>query len=93
MNLMPFRKQKVQFSLDEASKISNAIVMQINIMAGQLFELHNNLNKLILYKPRRVYKFLSREYQNKIESHYGENILRHVILSQDFGFPSEDYTG
>jgi hypothetical protein len=55
--------------------------------------LHNNTNKVISYKPRRVYKYLAREYQNRIERNYGENILRHVLLSQDFGFPSEDYTG
>lgn len=67
--------------------------MQINLMAGQLFELHNNLYKLLYYKPRRVYKFLSREYQNAIERSYGENILRHVVLTQDFSFPSEDFTG
>jgi hypothetical protein len=58
-----------------------------------LFELHNNLNKLILFKPRRVYKYLSREYQNSIERIYGENILRHVVMTQDFSFPSEDFTG
>mmetsp|Transcript_26325 Transcript_26325/g.40178 ORF Transcript_26325/g.40178 Transcript_26325/m.40178 type:complete len:157 (+) Transcript_26325:1528-1998(+) len=67
--------------------------MQINLMAGQLFELLNNFNKLLLFKPRRVYKFLSREYQDLIERSYGENILRHVVLTQDFSFPSEDFTG
>lgn len=63
------------------------------MMAGQLFELHNNMYKLLYFKPRRVYKNLSREYQNQIERAYGENILRHVVLTQDFSFPSEDFTG
>jgi hypothetical protein len=40
-----------------------------------------------------VYKHLAREYQNRIERNYGENILRHVVLTQDFCFPSEDFTG
>uniref|UniRef100_A0A7S3FS89 DUF676 domain-containing protein n=1 Tax=Strombidium rassoulzadegani TaxID=1082188 RepID=A0A7S3FS89_9SPIT len=88
----PGREQQV-FTKEEAQKIATAIVMEINMMAGQLFELLNNLNKLILFKPRRVYKFLSREYQNRIERNYGENILRHVVLTQDFCFPSEDFTG
>ena len=46
-----------------------------------------------MYNPRRVYKYLSREYQNLLERSYGEHILRHVVLTQDFSFPSEDYTG
>jgi hypothetical protein len=96
VNLAPMKanmKDLVTFSQEEIQKISNAIVMQINLLAGQLFELHNNMNKVILFKPRGVYKFLSREYQNRIERNYGENILRHVVLTQDFSFPSEDFTG
>ena len=65
MNLTPVRsgnRGHQVFTPEESQKISNAIVMQINMLAGQLFELLNNLNKVILYKPRRVYKFLSREY-------------------------------
>lgn len=93
-SLAPIKnKAVVEYNLDEAHKIANAIVMQINVMAGQLFELHNNLYKLLYFKPRRVYKNLSREYQNAIERSYGENILRHVVLTQDFSFPSEDFTG
>ena len=46
-----------------------------------------------MFKPRRVYKYLSREYQDSTERQYGEHILRHQILTQDFCFPSEDFTG
>jgi hypothetical protein len=67
--------------LEETLKISNAIVTEINKLAGQLFELHNNLFKLLMFKPRRIYKYLAREYQNRIERNYGENILRHVVLT------------
>lgn len=28
-----------------------------------------------------------------IERRYGENILRHVVLTQTFSQPSEDFTG
>lgn len=28
-----------------------------------------------------------------MERSFGENILRHVVLTQDFCFPSEDFTG
>ena len=67
--------------------------MEVNYIAGQLFELSNNLSKLILCKPRRIYKFLLDDYQRRLEEKYGENILRHVIQTADFSFPSEDYTG
>ena len=62
-------------------------------MAAQLFEMQNNLTKLILFKPRRVYKNLAREHQNSIEKSYGENILRNIFLTKEFSFPSEDLTG
>ena len=53
----------------------------------------NNLAKLVIFKPKKVYKHLCEDYQRRIEEKYGENILRHVIQTQDFAFPSEDYTG
>jgi len=74
-------------------KVSNAIIMEINSMAGQLFELTNLLNKLMMYKPKRIMKHLTDKYQRRLEEKYGENILRHVIQTSDFSFPSEDYTG
>ena len=58
-----------------------------------MFELSNNLAKLIIFKPKKVFKNLLDEYQKKLEEKYGENILRHVIQTADFSFPSEDYTG
>ncbi len=39
----------------------------------------NNLAKLLMYKAKKVYKILSKDYQKKLEEKYGENILRHVI--------------
>lgn len=48
-------------------------------MAGQLFELSNNLSKLVISKAKKVYKMLLDEYQRRLEVKYGENILRHVI--------------
>lgn len=43
-------------------KVSNAIVMEINFIAGQLFELSNNLAKILIYKPKKVYKILLDDY-------------------------------
>lgn len=74
-------------------KVSNAIVLEINSMAGQIFELSNALHKLLLAKPKRILKHLHQGYQKRLEEKYGENILRHVIQTSDFSFPSEDYTG
>ena len=67
--------------------------MEINYLAGQLFEIFNNLAKLISSKPKKVYKYLLGEYQNRLEAKYGENILRHIVQCQDFSYPSEDFTG
>lgn len=80
-DLKPIKPSYQIFNVDEALKITNGIVQLINNYAGQLFEMHNNIFKLIVFKPRRVYKHLAREYQNRIERSYGENILRHVVFT------------
>ncbi len=46
-----------------------------------------------MFKPKKVSKQLSDDYQRRLEDRFGENILRHVIKTSDFSFPSEDYTG
>jgi hypothetical protein len=46
-----------------------------------------------MFKPKKIYKYLSDTFQRRLEERYGENILRHVIQTSDFSFPSEDYTG
>ena len=51
------------------------------------------INELIAQKPKRVYKSLANEHQRRVEQTYGEHILRQVILTRDFSFPSEDQTG
>ena len=74
----------------DLQQLSNAVVMEINSMAAQLFELISLLSELILNKPKRVYTSLADQYQSKLENSYGEHILRQVVLTQDFSFPSED---
>ena len=49
-NLTPVIRNQQIFTLQETQKISNAIVMQINMLAGQLFELLNNLGSNLLYR-------------------------------------------
>jgi hypothetical protein len=80
-DLKPIQKSYHSFTQEEANKITNGIVMVINQYASQLFEMHNNIFKLISFKPRRIYKHLARDYQNRIERLYGENILRHVVFT------------
>ena len=75
---MKFPKDSFESKLEDGDlqKLSNAIVMEVNSLAGQLFELISFLNQLILVKPKRVQKMLADEYQGKLEQNYGENILR-----------------
>ncbi len=49
--------------------------------------------KLINFRPKKIFKLLNEEYKKRIEDRYGEHILRHVIQTQNFAYPSEDYTG
>jgi len=62
-------------------------------MAAQLFELISMLNEVIAQKPKKVFRKLANDYQRRVEQSYGEHILRQVVLTQDFSFPSEDFTG
>ena len=68
-----------RYQTNDPQKIANAIVLEINFIAGQLFEMSNNFSKLILYKPKKIFKQLLDDYQKRLEEKYGENILRHVI--------------
>jgi len=62
-------------------------------MAAQLFELITLLSELILKKPKKIYKSLADTYQCNLEVSYGEHLIRQVILTKDFSFPSDDTTG
>ena len=73
--------------------LANAITIEVNSLAAQLFELISMLNELINQKPKRIYRKLANEYKKLHEQSQGENILRSVILTKDFSFPSEDETG
>lgn len=59
-----FPKDSFESKLEDGDlqKLSNAIVMEVNSLAGQLFELISFLNQLILVKPKRVQKMLADEY-------------------------------
>ena len=46
-----------------------------------------------MYKPRRVFRYLAREYQYRIERQYGEYIIRNVLLTKEFSFPCHEQTG
>lgn len=56
--------------------MSNAIVMEVNHLAAQMFELFMMTNELVNVKSKRVFKILADQYQVRIENIYGEHILR-----------------
>ena len=62
-------------------------------MAAQLFELITLVGQLVLQKPKKIYKSLADQYQNNLERSYGEHLIRQVILTKNFSYPSEDSTG
>lgn len=51
------------------------------------------MNEIVSQKSKRVFRILADEYQVRLENIYGEHILRQVIITKDFSFPSEDNTG
>jgi hypothetical protein len=67
--------------------------MEVNFLAAQMFELFMMTNELVNVKSKRVFKILADQYQHRLELIYGEHILRQVVLTKDFSFPSEDHTG
>lgn len=67
--------------------------MEVNQLAAQLFELMSNMSKMIKFRPKKVFKALSEEYQQAIELRFGEHILRQIVQTADFSFPSEDFAG
>ena len=93
MPMMPLNRVQRNLQDGDLQKLASAVTMEVNQMAAQLFELISMLNEVIAQKPKRVYRELASEQQKRTEKNYGEHILRQVVLTQDFSFPSEDYTG
>ena len=91
--MMPLNRVQRNLQDGDLQKLAGAVTMEVNQMAAQLFELISMLNEVIAAKPKRVYRQLANEQQKRTEEIYGEHILRQVVLTQDFSFPSEDYTG
>ncbi len=56
---------RVQANLKDGDlqKLANAVTMEVNSMAAQLFELISMLNEVIAQKPKRVYRSLANVYQ------------------------------
>lgn len=71
----------------DLTTLSNAVVMEVNFLAAQLFELFMMMNEIVNQKSKRVFRILADEYQVRLETIYGEHILRQVILTKDFSFP------
>lgn len=79
----PFPMNKIQANLKDGDlhKLANAITMEVNQMAAQLFEMISMLNEVIAQKPKKIFKKLANDYQKRIESSFGEHILRQVVLT------------
>jgi hypothetical protein len=42
--------------------MSNAVIMEVNFLAAQIFELFMLMNELVNQKSKRVFKILADEY-------------------------------
>ena len=60
---------KVQANLKDGDlhKLANAVTVEVNQMAAQLFELISMLNEVIAQKPKKVFKNLANAYQKRVE--------------------------
>lgn len=81
--------QNMRFSSQDLQNISNALISHFNKLSCQIFELHDNFLKLIMTKPKNVFKQLSVEYQNRIQIEYGHNIISNVIQTRELAFPQQ----
>jgi hypothetical protein len=52
--------------------MANAVVMEVNFLAAQLFELFMLMNEIVNSKSKRVFRVLADEYQVRLEAIYGE---------------------
>jgi hypothetical protein len=55
------------------------MINHFNKLSCQVFELHDNFLKLVLTKPKSVFKQLSIQYQNSIEIEYGQYLISNII--------------
>ena len=57
-----FNKVQANLRDGDLQKLANAVTMEVNSMAAQLFELISMLNEVIAQKPKRVYRSLANMY-------------------------------
>jgi hypothetical protein len=74
-------------------KIANKMIYEINLVAGQLFQLWHKVIEVVTINPKFVCELLHFEYEEKMRERWGENIFRNVVHTKDFAFPSEENVG
>lgn len=60
--LLPINKVAANLRDGDLQKLATAVIMEINQMAAQLFELISYLSEVINQKPKKIYKFLANQY-------------------------------
>ena len=56
--------------------IATSTVLEVNNLAGQIFELSTYMSSLIASNPKKIYKTLEKEHKIYTDKMFGENILR-----------------
>ena len=69
------------------------MIFEINLIAGKLLILQHKLIEVLKLSPRFIVENLYFEYKEKIRERWNGNILRNVIPTRDFSFPSEENLG
>ena len=60
--LVPVNRVQANLRDGDLQKLANAVTMEVNQMAAQLFELISMLNEVIANKPKKVYRRLANSY-------------------------------
>jgi len=74
-------------------QVGTQMIIEINLIAGQLLQLWHKLIELVQIAPRFTTELLHTEYEEKMRDRWTESIFRDVVGTQDFALPSEENVG
>jgi hypothetical protein len=68
----------------DPNRVATALIMELNLVAGQLFQLWHRVLEVVRSSPRTVVTLLQENYFEKLRDRWNESIIRSIQRTKDF---------
>jgi len=86
-------RQSSSVDPENVHQVGQQMVLEFNLIAGQMLQLWHQLLETVQLQPRFVVSLLEADYEEKIRDKWSESIFRNVAPTPDFSAPSEENIG